>query len=306
MDFKLSEEDAQLVEMIDRVAMEQFRPTAFDDRDTPRRPVENMRILGDLGILGICLPEEVGGAGRTAISGILAIERIAHACPRTGAAALMAISGPGMFIARWGNAEQKARYLPPVLRGEAGWWISLTEPQAGTALTDLTTRATIDGSVCRINGQKTFCSNAALNDHILLFCRFGPGTAGIGAVILDRNTLRANDDETSTPREFRPAGAEGSSRSCPCFTHRSMPRRVVPRTEAGGRRLWRHPPRHLPNYRTAPAGGPSPPGTSCASSPLPTVPLRPAGSVRSCAARASTHQPFAIGAVNATQEPPER
>jgi len=188
MDFKLSEEDAQLVEMIDRVAMEQFRPTAFDNRDTPRRPVENMRVLGELGILGICLPEEVGGAGRTAISGILAIERIAHACPRTGAAALMAISGPGMFIARWGNAEQKTRYLPPVLRGEAAWSISLTEPQAGTALTDLTTRATIDGAVCRINGQKTFCSNAALNDHILLFCRFGPGTAGIGAVILDRDT----------------------------------------------------------------------------------------------------------------------
>ena len=124
--------------------------------------------------------------------------------------------------------------------------------------------------------------------------------------VLARAPLRANDDETSTPREFRPAGAEGSSRSCPCFSHRSMPRRVAPRTEAGGRRSWRHPPRHLPNYRTARADGPSPRGTSYASSPRPTAPLRPAGSVRSCAARASTHQPFAIGAGNATQEPPER
>ena len=107
MDFSLSEDDAQLVDLIDRVAMEKFRPTAFDDRDSYRRPTENMRLLGELGILGICLPEDVGGGGRSAISGILAIERIAHACPRTGAAAVMAIAGPGMFIARWGNASRR-------------------------------------------------------------------------------------------------------------------------------------------------------------------------------------------------------
>jgi alkylation response protein AidB-like acyl-CoA dehydrogenase len=188
MDFSLSDEDRELVDLVDRVAMEQFRPKAFEDREAYRRPIENMRILGELGVLGVCLPEEVGGSGRSAISGILAIERIAHACPRTGAAAVMAIAGPGMFIARWGNADQKARYLPAILRGEEAWSISLSEPGAGTALTDLSTRATIDGAVCRIDGAKTFCSNASLNDHILLFCRFGPGTAGIGAVILDRDT----------------------------------------------------------------------------------------------------------------------
>jgi alkylation response protein AidB-like acyl-CoA dehydrogenase len=188
MDFSLSEDDAQLVELVDRVAMEKFRPTAFENRDEVHRPVENMRLLGELGILGVCLPEEVGGEGRSAISGILAIERIAHACPRTGAAAVMAIAGPGMFIARWGNSSQKDKYLPPILRGEEAWSISLSEPGAGTALTDLTTRASIDGDVCRINGAKTFCSSAGFNDHILLFCRFGPTTGGIGAVILDRDT----------------------------------------------------------------------------------------------------------------------
>jgi len=188
VNFSLSEEDRELVDLIDRVAMEQFRPKAFEDREAYRRPIENMRMLGELGVLGVCLPEDVGGSGKSAISGILAIERIAHACPRTGAAAVMAIAGPGMFIARWGNAAQKARYLPPILRGDEAWSISLSEPGAGTALTDLSTRATIDGSVCRIDGAKTFCSNAAVNDHILLFCRFGAGTGGIGAVILDRDT----------------------------------------------------------------------------------------------------------------------
>ncbi len=74
------------------------------------------------------------------------------------------------------------------MAGEEAWSISLSEPGAGTALTDLTTHATIDGDVCRINDSKTFCSNAGANDHILLFCRFALTTAGIGAVVLDRNT----------------------------------------------------------------------------------------------------------------------
>lgn len=188
MDFGLSEDDARMVELIDRVAMEKFRPTAFEDRDNFQRPLENMRLLGELGILGVCMPEAVGGRGRPTLSGILAIERIARACPRTGYAVLMTIAGPGVFIAEWGSEAQKATYLPPLLRGESAWTISLSEPGAGTALTDLTTQATIDGEVCRVSGRKTFCSAASLNDHILLFCRFGPATAGIGAVILDRST----------------------------------------------------------------------------------------------------------------------
>lgn len=188
MDFNLSDEDAELVALLDRVGMERFRPTAFDNRQDMRRPLANMRLLGELGVLGICLPDAVGGSGRPALSGILAIERLARACPRTGAAALMAIAGPGMFVARWGTAEQKAKHLPALMRGDEAWSISLSEPGAGTGLTDLATRARIDGDRCRITGSKTFCSNAGANDHILMFCRFGPGTRGIGAVILDRDT----------------------------------------------------------------------------------------------------------------------
>src|SRR5271157_676102 len=120
------------------------------------------------------------------------------------------------------------------------------------------------------------------------------------------NTLRANNDETSTPREFRPAGAEGSSRSCPCSPLRTMPRRAPPRMEAVGRRSWRRPPRHPPNYRAARAGGRSRHGTSCASLPRPTAPSRPVGLVRFCAAKASTPQPCVIGAANATPAPSTR
>jgi alkylation response protein AidB-like acyl-CoA dehydrogenase len=180
VDFRLSDDDANMVALIDRVAMQQFRPSAFADRDNFQRPIETMLALGKLGILGICMPEAVGGAGRPTLSGILAIARIARACPRTGYAVLMTIAGPGMFIAEWGSESQKAKYLPPLLRGETAWTISLSEPEAGTALADRTTRATLDDNICRIFGQKPF---AAPHHGTITYCCFAvsapppPGSA---------------------------------------------------------------------------------------------------------------------------------
>ncbi len=188
MDFTLSEEDQELVSLIDRIGAERFAPKALARRNENGHPIDNMRLLGELGILGICLPVELGGQGRDTLSGMVAIEHIARWCPRTAISATMAIAGPVMFIAQWGTPEQKARYIPAIRDGKANMSISLTEPQAGSALTDLTTRAEIKNGICRLNGHKTFCSHAGWNDHILVFCRFAPGTAGIGAVIVDRDT----------------------------------------------------------------------------------------------------------------------
>ena len=186
MDFTLSEDDQELVNLIDKIGAEKFGPKAFERRNEDGHPGDNMRLLGQLGVLGICLPAELGGQGRDALSGILAIEHIARWCPRTAISASMAIAGPVMFIAKWGTEEQKAKYIPAIGAGEANMSIALTEPQAGSALTDLATRAEIKGGVCRLNGQKTFCSHAGWDRHILVFCRFAPGTSGIGAVIVER------------------------------------------------------------------------------------------------------------------------
>jgi hypothetical protein len=188
MDFTLSDDDQALVDLIDRIGTEKFRPKAFERRNENSHPRDNMRLLGELGVLGICLPAELGGQGRDALSGILAIEHIARWCPRTGISATMAIAGPGMFIAKWGTEQQKSKYLPAIRMGEANMSIALTEPQAGSALTDLATRAEIRNGVCRLTGQKTFCSHAGWDGQVLVFCRFAPGTAGIGAVIVERDT----------------------------------------------------------------------------------------------------------------------
>jgi alkylation response protein AidB-like acyl-CoA dehydrogenase len=188
MDFTLSEDDQVLVDLIDQVGTNEFAPKAFERRNADGPPIDNMRMLGKLGVLGICLPVELGGEGRDALSGILAIEHIARWCPITGISASMAIAGPGMFIAKWGTTEQRAKYLPPIRLGEGNMSIALTEPQAGSALTDLATRAEIKDGVCRVNGHKTFCSHAGWDRQVLVFCRFAPGTRGIGAVIVERDT----------------------------------------------------------------------------------------------------------------------
>jgi alkylation response protein AidB-like acyl-CoA dehydrogenase len=187
MDFSFSEEQQEIWDLLTKVAIERLRPKAFERRFTMERPADNLRLLGELGILGIALPKEVGGEGRPEADAILALERIAWGCPLTGEFALGSAAGPSIFIAKWGSDYQKQTFLPSVINGSASCAISLTEPEAGSALTDLRTAAKIHGDVCVINGQKTFCSMAGDSEWILVFVRFGEGTDGIGAVIVDKN-----------------------------------------------------------------------------------------------------------------------
>jgi alkylation response protein AidB-like acyl-CoA dehydrogenase len=188
VNFDLDEDTREIRDLARRVAIERLRPGAFERRHAYEFPAENIKLLGDLGLLGLCLPEEYGGGGRPELDAILVIEQLGWGYPVTGARAVMAMTGPCSFIAKFGTAEQKKRYIPPVCAGEERWSISLTEPQAGSALTDMATRAEIVGDTCVINGGKTFCGAAADSDHILVFVRFGPGVSGIGAVIVHKDT----------------------------------------------------------------------------------------------------------------------
>lgn len=191
MDFGFSPDEQALWDLTTKVALEQLRPDFLRRRDEAfeaGRFERERKVLGEVGLLGISLPEEWGGGGRSNLEAMLAIERISWGCPATGELALMAISGPPTFVAKWGTDDQKRRYIPGIVTGETSASISLTEPQAGTDLGALRTNAVVRGDECILNGQKIFCSNAWMSDWFLVFCRFGPGSAGIGAVIVDRDT----------------------------------------------------------------------------------------------------------------------
>jgi alkylation response protein AidB-like acyl-CoA dehydrogenase len=183
VNFELSPEQTEIRDLCRKVGMEQFRPTAFSRRDFAI-PKRNLELLGSLGLLGLALPEEHGGGGRPEIDAIIALQEIAHACPVTGDHAMMVLTGPVGFIAKWGSEEQKGRYIPDACAGRQAFSISLTEPEAGTAITGLKTRAEVRGDTCVVNGQKIFCSHATQADQILVFVRFAPGVEGIGAVIV--------------------------------------------------------------------------------------------------------------------------
>lgn len=189
MNFTLSPEQQELWDLLGRVGSEKFRPSAFERRLVAwEKPAANLKLLGELGVLGICIPEESGGSGRPIIDGILAVERISQACPVTGSFAVMAMTGPASFIAKWGSAHLKEKYLPGTMSGELTASVSLSEAEAGSDLTALRATAAIVGERCIVNGRKIFCSQASTSDFFLVYVRFGPGSKGIGAVIVDRNT----------------------------------------------------------------------------------------------------------------------
>ena len=96
--------------------------------------------------------------------------------------------GPVRVLAEYGSADQKRRYLTPILKGESVICVGMTEPEAGSAVTDLTTTATPDGDGHRINGTKVFTTHAQYAEVMIVYVRFGPGVGGIGSVLVPRNS----------------------------------------------------------------------------------------------------------------------
>lgn len=185
----LTDDQQTLAAEVEKLAVDAFGPAAFDQRFERRGIRDNMRLLADHGYIGLSMPEEVGGSGRPYLDTILAIEALARVCPATAESALMAMCGPAMFVARWGTPEQWEAFVRPVVRGERFCWISLTEEPAGTALTDLETSMEVqpDGTYL-VNGRKRPSGVGEADDYYLVFARRGPGSAGIGAVLVERGT----------------------------------------------------------------------------------------------------------------------
>ncbi len=151
-------------------------------------PWDIARKMGEMGLLGITLPEEHGGAGGTLVDAILAIQAVAEVCPRSGDVIQAGNFGPFRTFAEYATPEQKARYLPDLLSGKAAISLGMTEPGAGSAVTELTTSATEDGDHYVINGTKIFGTHSAEANLFLVYVRFGPGVGGIGSVLIDKGT----------------------------------------------------------------------------------------------------------------------
>ncbi|MBM4454306.1 MAG: acyl-CoA dehydrogenase, partial [Chloroflexi bacterium] len=165
MDFQLSEEQKMLKKMVHDLTEKEFRPKAAEwEAKGEHMPRKYVTMLANLGLLGLCLPAKYGGQGKTAFEAILAIEELARISSLCAAPVFESNVGPVKVVEQFGTEEQKQKYLPPVCRGESLISIGMTEPEAGSALTDLATRAVLDGDHYVVNGQKRFCTGGGESD----------------------------------------------------------------------------------------------------------------------------------------------
>ncbi len=185
-----ADEQRALNELAAQVARERYAPHDEEwDRSRGTFPVGERRYLGELGFLGIALPEEHGGGGAPLQHALDVIEELAKECRPAAFQVFESNTGPAQVLARFGTDEQKTRFLPSITSGETTLAVAISEPDAGSAATDMTTRAEVSGDEVRINGGKRWISNGGEADAYLVYARMNdqPGSKGIGAVLVEAN-----------------------------------------------------------------------------------------------------------------------
>jgi butyryl-CoA dehydrogenase len=190
MNLRLTDEQAMIQAMARELADEHIRPIAAEIDREARFPHETVKRMGELGLMGIAVPERWGGAGADAVSYVLALEEIAKAC--ASHAVVMSVNNSlyGDPIAKFGTDEQRARFLKPVASGHAIGCFALTEPQAGSDASNQATTARRDGEHYVVTGRKLFITNGRECALALVFAQTDRARAhrGISAFVVEKGT----------------------------------------------------------------------------------------------------------------------
>ena len=191
MDFDLPEELADLQATVRRIAQDKVRPRAREIDESGEYPQDLFEIFRDAGLLALCIPEEYGGSGAGILGLTIAIEEVAK---YSNTAALMLLltrlpTGPVMIA---GSEEQKQRYLPGIADGSLRAGFGLSEPQAGSDVMGMRTRAVQDGDTWVLNGTKCWMSGVAQADWYTVFAKTSSDVTArkhdsVTAFIVDRS-----------------------------------------------------------------------------------------------------------------------
>lgn len=190
MDFQLTEEQVLLQETARRFAQTEMKSVAKQlERVQEPLPDEWVRRYAEMGFLGVNLPDRLGGQGMGHFEAVLVLEEFAKISGAVAAPIFESSFGPALAVYRSAPQELVERVIPAVCRGELVVAVSMSEPNAGSALTDLTTQGVEDGDHIVLNGQKRWCSGAGHAGGYVLYCRLSnePGAAGVGAVYLEKD-----------------------------------------------------------------------------------------------------------------------
>jgi alkylation response protein AidB-like acyl-CoA dehydrogenase len=188
MNFDFTAEETQFAERVRRFAREHLSKDALKRAHAPGFPFDVAALMAKQGLMGISLPESEGGQGGSLMDAVIAIMEVAAECPRSADVVPFGNFGPIRTFAEYGTPAQKSRWLGELLAGRIVMSLGMTEPDAGSAVTDLKTSARADGTHYIIDGSKVFATFSPDAHVFLVYVRFGPGLAGIGSVLIERGT----------------------------------------------------------------------------------------------------------------------
>jgi alkylation response protein AidB-like acyl-CoA dehydrogenase len=190
MKLELTDEQAMVQAMAREFAESEIAPIAGEIDREARYPHETVKRMGELGLMGIVIPETWGGAGAGAVAYTLALIEIAKACGSH--AVIMSVNNSlyGEPILKFGDDAQRGRFLRPVASGHEKGCFALTEPQAGSDATNQQTLAVRDGDHYVVNGRKVFVTNGREAFAALVFCQTdrAKGHHGITALLIEKGT----------------------------------------------------------------------------------------------------------------------
>lgn len=188
MQSDLTESQRIFYDSIHKFAQNELAEGALQRSNSPKFPWKVAKKFSDMGILGITIPEYDGGMGGSLMDAILAIQAVADVCPRSADVVQAGNFGAIRTFAEYASDELKSRYLPGLLAGTSVIGVGMTEPDAGSAVTELKTRAELAGDEYVINGSKIFGTHSGEASMFLVYVRFGPGIDGIGSVLIEKGT----------------------------------------------------------------------------------------------------------------------
>ena len=198
MDFDLTVDQRAIQALAHELAEAEIVPNAASWDREHRFPDELFPKLAELGLMGVCVPEEYGGAGADFVSYILVLEELSRADAGVGVTVAVHTSATTLPILAFGTDEQKSRFVPPLARGEQIGAFALTESSSGSDAGSLRTTAEPTRDGWSITGTKQWITNGSRAGTFIVFARTDPATAGprgVSCFILDAEHVRATREE---------------------------------------------------------------------------------------------------------------
>ncbi|MFB4161074.1 acyl-CoA dehydrogenase [Geomicrobium sp. JSM 1781026] len=189
MNFQLTDEQQMIRKMVRDFAKQEVEPTAAIRDHEERFDREIFTKMAELGLTGLPWPEEEGGAGSGYVSYVLAVEELSRVCASTGVTLSAHLSLASWPIHKFGNQEQKEKYLKPLAEGKFIGAYALTEPGAGSDVASMKTSAVLDGDDYVLNGSKIFITNGGVADVYIVFAKTesADGHGGVTAFIVEQS-----------------------------------------------------------------------------------------------------------------------